>query len=547
MFNSWYNILELTKFFNQCLVGFSFHTPFTYQKNELYLPIINHPEYSSIHFSIKNPLPFLIPEEHTPKTHKVVKILKGLDGNIIEKVLIHKSDRQILFVFSKNCGYLLFQLFGSNGNALFLDPDFQIFDCYKKNKKLDIPIFNDFIESSYYELNFNKKICFETYHDKNIFQFLKLLPMKLYSKQLREEICYRSGIDGKELVVNLTNYQKDNIIGVINDILTELNSSNFYIYNSIPPMVSLISYQSVNFDKTIYTNYIDFLKGFIGQFYKGFYFSQKKKQLEQQFIKFIYILGKRIFAQKQNLINLPELDDYREYGDTILANIYRISTNQDEITLPRLTNPDLKLTISLDKRLSPAQNAEKYYRKSKNLSKSKHDLLSSISINVLLQKKMEKILAEIKNSIDIKELKKFEKNLPAEMIKQNEKEDSRTRIPYKKYYYKNWEILIGKSAKDNDVLTFKVGKPNDFWLHAHKITGSHVIVRNPEKKESIPKDILERAAGFAAFFSKAKHSSVVSVIYTRRKYVWKKKAMSPGQVNLKYEKSTIVEPYDPGN
>jgi len=118
-------------------------------------------------------------------------------------------------------------------------------------------------------------------------------------------------------------------------------------------------------------------------------------------------------------------------------------------------------------------------------------------------------------------------------------------LPYYKFTLDKWEILVGKSARDNDVLTFKVARPNDFWFHAQNVTGSHVVLRNPQKLISAPKSIIERAAGIAAFYCKAKHSGIVPVVYTMKKYVWKGKNSPPGLVSIKFEKSIIVEPFNP--
>ncbi len=67
-----------------------------------------------------------------------------------------------------------------------------------------------------------------------------------------------------------------------------------------------------------------------------------------------------------------------------------------------------------------------------------------------------------------------------------------------------FEVLVGKAATDNDYLTFKVAKPQDLWLHVAGAPGSHVVIRNPDMLPDIPKAVVERAAGFAAFYSKAR-------------------------------------------
>ncbi|MGH9322676.1 MAG: NFACT RNA binding domain-containing protein [Vicinamibacteria bacterium] len=99
------------------------------------------------------------------------------------------------------------------------------------------------------------------------------------------------------------------------------------------------------------------------------------------------------------------------------------------------------------------------------------------------------------------------------------------------------EVLVGRTASDNDLLTFRVASPRDFWLHVAGTSGSHVIVRNPEGLPSLPRDTLRFAAGLAARHSKAKSAGVVSVHVAQVKDVSKPRGAPPGQVSLKRYRS----------
>jgi predicted ribosome quality control (RQC) complex YloA/Tae2 family protein len=83
------------------------------------------------------------------------------------------------------------------------------------------------------------------------------------------------------------------------------------------------------------------------------------------------------------------------------------------------------------------------------------------------------------------------------------------------------------------------------WFHARGVSGSHLIIRRANKKEKIPKNIIEKAASIAAFYSKAKHSKLVPVAYTEKKYVIKRKGMPPGTVQMQKENVVMVEPKNP--
>lgn len=104
-----------------------------------------------------------------------------------------------------------------------------------------------------------------------------------------------------------------------------------------------------------------------------------------------------------------------------------------------------------------------------------------------------------------------------------------------------YEVLVGRSSRDNDQLTFRVARPNDLWLHAGDYPGSHVIVRNSSRNE-IPHRTIIEAAQLAAKFSQASKDSKVAIHYTRRKFLTKPKGAAPGLVRLSNFKTITVEP-----
>jgi len=104
-----------------------------------------------------------------------------------------------------------------------------------------------------------------------------------------------------------------------------------------------------------------------------------------------------------------------------------------------------------------------------------------------------------------------------------------------------YEILVGRAARDNDNLTFRVAQPNDLWMHAGDYPGSHVVVRNPTRKE-IPQRTIIEAAQLAGKFSQASEDAKVVIHYTERKFLSKPKGAAPGLVRLTRFRSITVEP-----
>jgi predicted ribosome quality control (RQC) complex YloA/Tae2 family protein len=104
------------------------------------------------------------------------------------------------------------------------------------------------------------------------------------------------------------------------------------------------------------------------------------------------------------------------------------------------------------------------------------------------------------------------------------------------------EILVGKSSRDNDTLTQRIAKADDFWFHVAGYSGSHVVLRNPKKLGAPPQQSLLEAARLAAYFSQARNAPKVEVHYSRRKYVSKPRGGKPGLMQLKAYKSVMVRP-----
>jgi predicted ribosome quality control (RQC) complex YloA/Tae2 family protein len=93
-------------------------------------------------------------------------------------------------------------------------------------------------------------------------------------------------------------------------------------------------------------------------------------------------------------------------------------------------------------------------------------------------------------------------------------------------------VLVGRTARDNDVLTFKLASQQDFWMHVAGESGSHVVVRNPEGADRLPRDTQRFAAGLAAGYSKARRGGRVAVHVARVRDVSKPRGLPPGKVTL---------------
>jgi len=103
-------------------------------------------------------------------------------------------------------------------------------------------------------------------------------------------------------------------------------------------------------------------------------------------------------------------------------------------------------------------------------------------------------------------------------------------------------VLVGRTARDNDVLSLKLAAPGDFWFHVAGESGSHVVVRNPDKLDALPRETKRFAAALAAGYSKARRGGMVAVHMARAGDVSKTRGLAPGKVHLRRFSSVHAQP-----
>jgi len=107
-----------------------------------------------------------------------------------------------------------------------------------------------------------------------------------------------------------------------------------------------------------------------------------------------------------------------------------------------------------------------------------------------------------------------------------------------------WTALVGRTDADNDALSLKVARPDDWWFHVRGMPGSHVVLQGPPGAEA-GRDLLKQAAAIAAWHSKAREGGLVAVSGTRARYVTKPRGAKPGTVQIRKEELFKVRPAVP--
>ncbi|AXE20134.1 hypothetical protein DR864_21470 [Runella rosea] len=238
----------------------------------------------------------------------------------------------------------------------------------------------------------------------------------------------------------------------------------------------------------------------------------------------------------QKLLGIDGEVKNEEIGHILMANLHQIPERAERVTLfDFYRNQDIEIKLKPD--LTPQRNAETYYRKSKN----ERIEIEKLQENIALR---EGELEELKNHVstieEFESLKLLRKYLKTNSLLSDAPILSPTQL-FKHTEFEGYVILIGKNAKNNDLLTKKYAYKEDLWLHARDVAGSHVVVKYKAGKK-FPNSVIERAAQIAAWYSKRRNETLCPVIVTPKKYVRKPKGLPEGEVILDKEEVVMIEP-----
>ena len=248
---------------------------------------------------------------------------------------------------------------------------------------------------------------------------------------------------------------------------------------------------------------------------------------------------------------------YRQWGELILAHLYQIKKGQKSAELlDYMADPPTPLTVPMEPTQTPQQNAERYFQRARHVEQN------ATRLQTLQQQlegetaDLEALLAEVAQANETATLDKLRAQAATSGWLQagaGTKTDTGKAVAQPKPQFEGkrirsftspegWTVLVGENAEANDYLTQRVARPNDWWLHVRAGTGSHVVIPTQNAPQCVPPSVLRFAAQLAAANSRARHSGLVAVDYTLRKYVRRPRGGAPGLVTFTHEKTIDVVP-----
>jgi predicted ribosome quality control (RQC) complex YloA/Tae2 family protein len=272
-------------------------------------------------------------------------------------------------------------------------------------------------------------------------------------------------------------------------------------------------------------------------------FQQLHHQLSQKIGNFLQKLRLKADTFQQRLQQSKEADSYRQQADLLMANLHQWKPGMVAIALEDFeTGKPIQIALNPEK--NGVQNAQAFYKQHQKLKRAKgavEPLLQEVRSEIEYLEQVEASLKQLDSYTNPEDLRTLEE-IREELIGQNylETPQQRTRNtdsdsePLRYLTPSGFQLWVGRNNRQNDLLTFRTAGDYDIWLHGQEVAGSHVLLRL--EPGSVPEEVdLQFAADFAAYFSQARGSDRVPVVFTKPKYVYKPKGAKPGIVIYKHE------------
>ena len=363
------------------------------------------------------------------------------------------------------------------------------------------------------------------------------------SPLIADEIVFESGQSPSTVFRVLTD--------MVNRVCSENAEPRVYLHESgspfdfhLFPLISISDY----YQEVCFQNISEAITYFYNNKSSSNRIRQKASDLDRAIgnsLDKLYLKKQRL---SEDLLKAENSDVYRLYGELITANLHQVKQGTAKVELTNYYNGET-VSINLDPRFSPIQNAQRYYKKyskAKTAVTEKNIQLDEANSDIAY---LESVLSYIEKAGSVEEIEELRQELVEggylRRRKNNFKPSKSKPSPYQYTTADGFRVLVGRNNKENDLLTFKTASGKDIWFHTKDIPGSHVILFT-DGKIPTEKSIFE-SASLAAYHSKARGSENVPVDYTQVRHVKKPNGAKPGMVIFTDNRTVYVNPKLPAS
>lgn len=456
---------------------------------------------------------------------------------------------------------LILELMGKHSNLIFCDDKNMILDSIKhvsshmSSVREVLPGREYFItktQDKWNPLTITQEEFLETVCKKPL-SAAKALYSSLtgLSPVIAEELCFRASIDGNDAMLSLNEISCIHLYHTLQRMMDDVREGNFtpnIIYRGEEPVEYGVfpfqqygpEYHSVTFDS---------VSSMLETYYASKNILTRIRQKSADLRKIVQTAlernRKKLILQQKQMKDTAKKEKYKVYGELINTYGYNLPEGSKSFqALNYYTNEEI--TIPLDETLTPAQNSKKYFDRYTKLKRTEEALTTQLADT---ESEIEH-LESISNALDIARSESDLSQIKEELtqygyIKRHYsgKKGAKMQAKSKPFHYissDGFDIYVGKNNFQNDELTFKFATGNDWWFHAKKMAGSHVVVKT--KDGELPDRTFEEAGRLAAYYSKGRTAPKVEIDYIQKKHVKKPGGAKPGFVVYYTNYSLMAEP-----
>lgn len=524
----------------------------------------NNPRMYITKYSKKNP--------QTPPMFCMV-LRKHLIGGKVLDIRQHLMDRVVLIDVScldefgeSSKNTLVIEIMGKHSNIILIDNDSKkILDSIKK-VSISMSRVRQILPGLEYQYppegekispldlsedNFNNFLSLEKPNTK-VFKFFYFNYLGL-SPIISREICFRANVDIDIPLDKLNPLQIDNLYSSFYSMVDDIKNNKYSPQYILDESDEIMAFHSLDINqygdrqKLTFGSPSSLLDSVFKQKDTSDRVNQKSQAIKKTIGTKLDRALNKLSKQKTSLLESKDREKYKVYADLISANSHSIGRGLKTVELQNFYDENMDLLqIPLDHKVSPIENAQKYYKRYSKLKTAENLLKRQIpqTQNEILY--LENVLTNIDNSTEVEDLDEIKEELvlegyiKAKKDKKNKNKKTKLSKPHHYISKDGFDIYVGKNNRQNDQLTLKFAHKDDLWLHVKDMPGSHVIIRKDNKE--IPDSTLEEAGVLAAFYSKAKNSNNVAVDFTEKRNVRKTRNAKPGMVIYDNFKTMNIDP-----
>lgn len=464
--------------------------------------------------------------------------------------------------------FLIIELMGKHSNIIFCDEDMKIIDSIKRVNQFVSSIREVLPGRDYFIPETKKKhdpltIDFDTFKEAVLKKPLPLgkaiyTSLTGISPLIANELCCRASFDASISAVSVNDTAGLHLFRNLERMMEDVKEGLF-----TPNIVSLqgspVEFSSVRL--TCFKNHevqpYDSISILLEKYYASksarSRIHQKSSDLRKIVSTAIDRESKKYDLQLKQLKDTEKRDKFKVYGELITAYGYGLEPGAKELkTINYYDNEEI--VIPLDPTITPMENAKHYFEKYNKLKRTFEALTKLVQDTADEMSHLESIRTALNIATDEEDLSDLKRELMeygyikkkyTDKLKSSKKANAKkTAGKSKPFHYissDGYDMYVGKNNFQNDALTFQYAEGGDWWFHAKKIAGSHVIVKAGGSE--LPDRTFEEAARLAAYYSSARDADKVEIDYTLKKNVKKPSGGKPGFV-VYYTNYSMVAPTD---